>query len=126
MRAQKNFTLAVLLAGLCWSVSSSAAHSDSNLALQYAAMRTACADRGGRLEKSWMYNDQGVRWGRVVSCSTSVGFIRCENDLCRINRWGSREGAWMAKGERATDHSALRFEAEPKAFFEALVALSSN
>ncbi len=64
------------------------AHAGSNTALQRVALRQACTDQGGRFETSWMYNDQGAQWGRVLSCVTSARSITCQGNVCRVKPAG--------------------------------------
>ena len=72
-----------------------------------AALQKACTEVGGRFELSWAYDDQGVQWGRVVSCSTELGQITCQDNICRGD-------------------GAPRFPAEPLAFSAALAELSGE
>ena len=65
-----------------------AAHAESNTASQHIALRQACSEQGGRFEASWMYNDQGTQWGRVLSCVTSARSITCQGNVCRVEAAG--------------------------------------
>ena len=126
MRVPEIQKTAVLLAGLCWMIAPEGVHAGNDIASQHATMRHACAKHGGRFELSWMYNDQGVRWGRVLSCSTSIGYIRCQSNNCRASRWVLRDGAEVDKDGRAKGQDATRFPAEASAFSDALAVLAGN
>ena len=126
MRISKTYAMAVLLTGLFWTAASNCAQAGNSAASQHATMREACTKQGGRFELSWMYNDQGVRWGKVLSCSTSNGFIRCQGGLCRVGRRVSRDTDVAAKERDAKELRAMQFAAKPATFFEALAALSDN
>jgi hypothetical protein len=81
---------------------------------------------GGRFELSWIYNDQGVQWGEVLSCSTNAGYITCQDDICRAGRWAPADGVMAADGRSADDDDAGQFPAEPTAFAAALAAFSGK
>ena len=87
MKEQIFHAQVVMLIGLCWAFVSGAAHAEGNTALHDAALRKACIERDGRFERSWIYSDQGLRWGRVVSCATGAGYIGCQGSFCRGARW---------------------------------------
>lgn len=125
MKVQANHALAVVLIALGWAVSSSAAHAESNTALRHAELRKACTQQGGRFEQSWIYNDQGVQWSRVLSCSTSAGYITCQGKVCRGGRWILSDGVPAAEAG-LDDDSVVRFAAEPAALSAALAALSQK
>ena len=80
-------------------------------------MRQVCTKHGGRFERSWLYNDQGAKWGEVLSCATRWGSITCQKNICR-SRQRVRSGA--ANG------GAKQFPAKPGAIAEALIALARN
>lgn len=117
--------LATALAAFGWAVVSGAAHAGNDLASQHAALRKACTEQGGRFEQSWIYNDQGIRWGEVRSCSTSAGYITCQGNFCRGGRWAPLGGVPAAAGRPEND-GAMRFPAEPAAFSDALAVLSGK
>ncbi len=121
-----NHALATALIGFCWAAVSDAAHAESNTASQHAALRNACTAQGGRFEQSWAYNDQGVQWGRVLSCSTSAGYITCQGDVCRGIRWDRPDGVTAADIGPNDSDGAAQFPAEPVAFSAALAALSGK
>lgn len=122
-RMIRHATTAVLL-GLFALPGSGAVLAESNTALQHAALRAACAEQSGRFEKSWAYNDQGVRWGEILTCSTSFGQVTCQDNLCRSARWVVRSSAMATVDGSGSGDSGQRFVAEPRAFSAALAALS--
>jgi len=126
MKVKANHTLASVLIGLCCVVVSGAAHAESNTALQNAALRNACKEQGGRFEQSWSYNDQGIRWGKILSCSTSAGYITCLGNVCRGGHWAPLKRSVTTDGRPADHSDVTRFPAEPAAFSAALAALSKN
>lgn len=125
MKVHANHALAVVLIALCWAVVSSAVHAESNTALRHAELRKACTEQGGRFELSWIYNDQGVQWGKVLSCSTGTGYITCQGNVCRGGRWVLSDGVTAVEAGPDGD-SVVRFPAEPAAFSAALAALSQK
>ena len=50
------------------------------------AFVAACAEREGRFEITWLYNDQGIKWGEVVSCTTETRIVACQSGVCRTLR----------------------------------------
>lgn len=125
MKADVNHALAIALIGLCLAVVLGVAHAGSNTTAQYA-LRKACTEQGGRFERSWVYNDQGVQWGRVLSCSTGAGYITCQDNVCRGGRWDRPDGVTAADIGPDDSNGAVRFPAEPVAFSAALAALSGK
>ena len=123
--ALKTATVAALI-GLGWAGASTAAYAESNTALQHAALRKACTDQGGRFELSWIYNDQGLQWGKVLSCATSAGYVTCQGNVCRGGRWVLADGVTPVQGGTENEDSAVQFPAEPVAFSAALAALSGE
>ena len=97
-----------------------AVHAGNEAVPGLAAMQKACTDSGGRFELSWAYDDQGVQWGRVVSCSTESGHITCQDNICRGNR------GVLTDGGRDRSDGAMWFPAEPLAFSAALSELSGE
>lgn len=126
MKAKAFHALAIALVGLCWVVVVSAANAESSTPSQQTALRKICNDHAGRFEQSWAYNDQGMQWGEVLSCSTSTAYITCQDDVCRGGRWALSEGATAAGGRPDNGDGAVQFPAEPAAFVEALTALSAR
>jgi len=116
--------LAVVLFGLGWTVASDAADAGGSTAARYAEMREACGEQGGKFEQSWLYNDQGVRWGEVLSCSTRIGYVSCQDDVCRSGRWGRSGGTATAYSGQSDDGDVMQFPAEPVAFANAVAALA--
>lgn len=121
-----NYVPAAVMIGLCWAVVSGAALAEGNTALQHAALHKACAEQGGRFERSWTYNDQGTQWGEVLSCSTSAGYITCQANVCQGSRWALPDGVTAAGGGPDSDSGTVQFPADPAAFSAALAALSGK
>lgn len=121
----RNRISAAILMGLCWAAASGAAQADTNTAMQQLALHKACVEKGGRFEQSWIYNDQGVQWGKVVSCSTSAGYVTCQGNTCRGSRWAHANGS-TGNEEKSKSDGAVRFPAEPVAFSAALSTLSGD
>ena len=94
----------------------------SRPAIWYNEMKTVCDTQGGRFESKWLYNDQGVQWGRVLSCSTSEGYVSCQDSVCRSGHWTRSSVASAANG----DSDSAQFPAEPERFAHALAELSSD
>lgn len=117
---------AAVLVGLCSAFVSGAAFAESNTAVHHAALRKACTAQDGRFEQSWAYNDQGVQWGKVVSCVTSAGYVRCQDNTCRSGRWALRGSSTASKTGSTKNDGVARFAAEPAAFSAALAALSGK
>lgn len=118
--------MAAALIGLSWAMAAGAAHAESNRALQHAALRKACTEQGGRFEQSWAYNDQGVQWGKILSCSTGAGYVTCQDNFCRGGRWVWPDGGAAAEIGPDDNDGAVRFPAEPGAFSAALAAFSGK
>ena len=108
------FILAVSLAGFCIPVIYGSANAGSAMATRHAAIRDACTEQGGRFEVTWMYNDQIVRWGDVVSCTTREGLVRCEGKTCRASRWVTGTVGMKTAADR------------PVSFTDALTTLSGR
>jgi hypothetical protein len=124
MYSRGSFLLAALVFGAALLVATGAARAESNMAQRHAEMRQACDAQDGRFEKSWQYNDQGVKWGLVLSCVTSVGRVTCQDDVCESRRWARRDGETAGPGQDAEDD--LQDRTDPKAFSDALAALSAE
>ena len=118
--------LAAVLFGLYGIAGSGAAHAESNTALQHAALHKACIEQGGRFEQSWIYNDQGMQWGKVLSCATSAGYVSCQGSTCRGGRWILRGGTTVADNGPDDNGGVVRFPAEPAAFASAVAALAEK
>ncbi len=104
----------IALTGTAYSIGANAA---DLITPQQAQFQEACAEFGGRFEQGWRYNDQGVQWGKVISCAADGVAITCEGDSCSaIARDASnRRSTVGADAERV-----LTFAAEPAAFAEIL------
>ena len=126
MKTHLNHAQAAVLIGLCLAVVSGVAHAENNTASHNAALRKACAQQDGRFEQSWIYNDQGVQWGQVVSCATNAGYVRCQDNHCRSGRWILRDGTTASKVDPGNTGAIKQFAAEPTAFSDALAALSKK
>ena len=125
MKARRSYVATAVIIGLCGAVVSGVALAEGNTALQHSALRKACAEQGGRFERSWSYNDQGTQWGEVLTCSTSAGHITCQGNVCRGSRWARPGGATAAYGG-ADSHGGAQFPADPAAFSAALAAISGK
>ena len=101
-------------------------HAGDNIAVQHLTLQKACTAQGGRFERSWTYDDQGVQWGKVVSCSTGHGYITCRADVCRAGRWVKSDGEAVANARKGKTKGSLEFPAEPVAFSAALSVISAN
>ena len=123
LKTKVNQTLAAALVGIFGAMVPAAVHAENFTALQYIALQEACTEGGGRFESSWVYNDRGVRWGRVLSCSTSAGYSTCQDGICRGDRWN---GAVMVQDRRHGNGGAMEFLAEPVAFAAALSVLAGE
>lgn len=126
MKTQISHAQAAVLIGLCLAFVSGTAQAENNTASHNAALRKACSEQDGRFEQSWVYNDQGVQWGEVVSCTTSSGYVRCQDNHCRSGRWILRDGATASKAGSVNKGTVKQFLAEPAAFSNALAALSKK
>jgi len=115
MNMKGSGALAAVLIGLGGTLVSGAAYSDSNTAVRHAGMRKVCTQHGGRFEQSWLYNDQGVQWGKVLSCATRWGSITCRENVCRSRRRSLSGGMKDGNGQ---------FPAKPDALAGALAALA--
>jgi len=124
MKLHLNHAQAAVLIGLCLAFVSGNAYAENNTASHNAALRKACVQQDGRFEQSWIYNDQGVQWGKVVSCTTSSGYVRCQDNHCRSGRWILRDGATASNAGSGDKGTVKQFLAEPAAFSKALAALS--
>jgi hypothetical protein len=118
MNAKGSRALLVAVIGFGWVFVSSPASADGNTALRYAELRQACAEQGGRFERSWRYNDQGMQWGEVLTCSTGTGYVACQDDVCRSGRWG--------RAEDPANKTAARFPVEPATVAGVLAALAGK
>ena len=112
--------VAPVLIGMCW------AGVQGSVAAEYdtASWREACTVHGGLFEQTWAYNDQGMKWGEILSCSVDAGTITCRSGICRIGR-GSRPGDVMATTDGRVGFGVEKqFPAETQAFSAALLRLS--
>ena len=111
MNVLANYVMAAIAMGACCASMSGSALAENDAASKQAALRDACVQQDGRFEISWLYNDQGVKWGKVMSCSTKANMITCQGNVCKSAANGSVSGS---------------FPAEPSAFSNALAALSGK
>lgn len=118
MKMGVNQALVAAVIGFSGLVVPGVVHAGNEATPRLAALQKACIEGGGRFELSWAYDDQGVQWGRVVSCSTELGHITCQDNICRGDR-GVLPDDSQDRGD-----SAMRFPAEPMAFSAALSELS--
>ena len=126
MKAQTKLALAILLLSLCWMGFSGAASAASDTDLRHAALRKACTEQGGRFTLSWMYNDHGMKWGDVITCSMSSGNITCQGKLCRINYRHRHGSEAAATGGTNGSTGAKQFPAEIVEFYAALATLTER
>ena len=49
-------------------------------------MKQACEEKGGTFSTGWRYNDQGMQWGRLAKCTTAVGYVECQDDICHSTK----------------------------------------
>ncbi|MGI9413814.1 MAG: hypothetical protein ACR2PM_09095 [Hyphomicrobiales bacterium] len=126
MKTMARTTLAMALIGFGWAAASGAAQAGNSTAMQHAELRKVCTQRGGRFEQTWLYDDQGIRWGNVLSCATSAGYVICRASTCQSVRWPRSHGLPVAADERSKSIAAKKFPAEPIGFADALSALTSN
>ena len=117
MNKTGRYMLVATLIGLGWAFASGAVYAEANTATRHAELREACTEQGGRFEQSWRYNDQGLQWGAVLTCSTRAGYVICQDGVCRSGRWARFDG------DGASDESAVQFRAEPTAVADRLAAL---
>ena len=104
---------AAVLIGLTGTAYSTGAGAADLITPRQAQFQQACTQFGGRFEQGWRYNDQGVQWGKVISCAADGVAITCEGESCSaIARDASnRRSTVGADAERV-----LTFAAEPAAF----------
>ncbi|MCG8542779.1 MAG: hypothetical protein MJE12_01090 [Alphaproteobacteria bacterium] len=126
MKGRLKYVQAAILIGLGWTTVSGAARAAENTALHHSVLRKACAEHGGRFQESWIYNDQGVQWGKVLSCATSAGYVSCQGNFCRGSRWARGQGATAQNGGPDNKDRVMQFTTDPADFSAALIALSKN
>ena len=125
MKARRSGVLAALLIGMGWAAASGSSQAESTASLTEAEVRQICAEYGGRFEQFWRYNDQGMQWGHVMSCTTDAGFVTCQDRVCRSGQWVRPEGGEVAN-EPGGDGDSVRFPTDPDAIARALVALAER
>jgi len=118
--------LAFALVGLGCAVYAGSVSAESRIGALQTEMQKACVELGGRFEQSWKYNDQGMQWGRVLSCSTSMGTVTCQDRICQSIQ-STRPDSVAGTG-RWTDpsDSASTFPINSADFASALAALAEN
>ena len=124
MNAKGSHTLVALVFATVAMAAAGTAQADESMAMQHAEMRQACAAQDGRFEKSWMYNDQGMKWGLVLSCVTGAGIVSCQDNVCETRRWARRDTTGTDSELETT--KVIRTQTEPAVFADALAALSEN
>ena len=124
MNARLYLVSSAILIGAALVIAANTACAENNTASKHAALHKACTEQGGRFETSWIYDDQGVQWGKVLSCSTSAGYIRCQANVCRSGRWIFNDSQAVANSRPSEDDSVAQFHADPAAFSAALAALT--
>ncbi len=108
-----------LLIGLSGTAYSTGASAADLITPRQAQFQQACTQFGGRFEQGWRYNDQGVQWGKVISCAADGVAITCEGESCSATaRDASNRG--ITVGAAADAERVLTFAAEPAAFAEVL------
>ena len=106
----------IALTGTAYSIGANAA---DLITPQQAQFQEACTQFGGRFEQGWRYNDQGVQWGKVISCAADGVSITCEGESCSAKaRDDSLRGS--AVGSATDAKGVLTFAAEPAAFAKVL------
>lgn len=123
MNARNSRALAALMIGLGCAAVSGAARAESDTTTLHAEMREICAELGGRFEETWRYNDQGVQWGRVASCSTSAGHVICQGSVCQTSRQALSKPRLIGKGPDSNGSTA-KIPSNSSAIAGALAALS--
>ena len=121
MKTKRSYTLAAALICLGWAFTSGIANAESDMTGSEVEMHKACAEQGGRFEQSWLYNDQGTQWGRVVSCSTDVGTVICRDKVCQSTR-RERPGGATAPGNGTGDVHGTELIPNEAATFASLLA----
>ena len=118
--------MAAIALGLSWGFVASPANAGSEIASQRDGLREVCTRQGGLFERSWAYNDQGMKWGEILSCSTSTGTIICRSGVCRVGARSRSNGATMAAGDATGIGGTAPFPAEMHAFSAALSGLNAR
>ena len=126
MMTRRQQTTAVVLAVLASLMMAGTANAGSDHAQRHEAMRKACSEQGGRFEQSWRYNDQGMQWGDMVSCSTSIGFVKCEDEVCRSGRWSEANPGAPANGVPGLTNGTAQASAGPSTFADLLAQLTGQ
>lgn len=108
-----------LLIGLTGTALSTGASAADMITPRQTQFQQACTQFGGRFEEAWRYNDQGVQWGKVISCAADGVSIICEGESCAaVARDDSRQRSTVGA---ATDaNGILTFAAEPTTFAKVL------
>jgi len=93
-----------------------------------ADFQTICEAFGGRFSQTWLYNDQGAKWGEVETCKTLAGTVTCQSGVCRSDRQryeALRAGKASADAQKR-DAAHEPFHAEAPKIIEALTNLNVN
>ena len=125
MDVTQSHALAAALFGLACAFAPGSLQAESTTPEMPSEIRRICAEHGGRFEEFWRYNDEGMQWGHVMSCSTSTGFVTCQDSVCRSGHWVRPDGG-KADNEAGGDDRAAQFPTDPATIARALVALAAQ
>ena len=90
--------------------------------------QTLCQSYGGQFNSSWLYNDQGTKWGQIETCATPTGTLTCQGGVCRSDRQAN-----VALQQTAASADPLKsqsadqpFRAETPEIIRALASLTAQ
>jgi|GEM_PF-4079158 len=88
--------------------------------------QTICQSYGGHFNTSWLYNDQGTKWGQIETCATATGTVTCQGGVCRSDE---RENAALKTANADAQKSRKPhepFRAEGPQIAKALAKLNTQ
>lgn len=77
---------ALVTIGLSWAFGSVMAAEAERTAELERQFEKVCLMYGGHFEQGWRYNDQGLQWGKRLTCAAGSISITCEGDSCAATR----------------------------------------
>ncbi len=125
MDVRRSQALVAAMIGLAWALAPGSSQAESITPELQSEVRQICAEHGGRFEEYWRYNDQGMQWGHVMSCSTGTGFVTCQDRACRSGHWVQPDGG-TADNEAGGNDATAQFPTDPATIARALVALAEQ
>jgi hypothetical protein len=84
------------------------------------ALERACTAAAGRFETDWSYDDNGVQWGRLATCTTEEVRLSCQGSVCHAKRFAAIPPKVTQAKDKHSDARGVRVAATRAEFDQVL------